>query len=73
METNTAFVRTYGIVELYPITEVHLHFAFIIDPRHFKGKNTVGLDHTFYELRFFKLGVSVINIFDRKQYFIYGL
>ena len=73
METNTALIRTNSIVELYAITEVGLHFTLIIHPRDAESKNTVGFNQSFYDLCFLELRMLIVDIFDRKKYFLYGL
>ena len=64
METNTAFVRANGIVELHTIAEVRLNFTLIIHPRYTESKDTVRFNQTFYNFRFLELRMLVIDIFD---------
>ena len=73
METNTAFVRANGIVELHTIAEVRLNFTLIIHPRYAESKDTVRFNQTFYNFRFLELGMLIIDIFDGKKNFLYGL
>ena len=73
METNTAFVRANGIVELHTIAEVRLNFTLIIHPRYTESKDTVRFNQTFYNFRFLELRMLVIDIFDGKKNFLYGL
>ena len=73
METNTAFVRANGIVELHTIAEVRLNFTLIIHPRYTESKDTVRFNQTFYNFRFLELGMLIIDIFDGKKNFLYGL
>ena len=64
VETQSAFVRTNSRIELNTVTEVRLHFALVIDPSDTESEDTVGLDHTLYDLRLLKFGMLVIHLFD---------
>ena len=73
METNTAFIRTNGVVELHTIPQVGLHLAFIVYPCHTESKDTVGLHQTLDNLGFLKLRMLVVDILYRKKHFTHGL
>ena len=73
VETQTAFVRTDSGVELHAVTEVRLHFALVINPRHAEREDTVGFNHTLHDLSCLKLGVLVVHLFNRLQHFLYCL
>ena len=73
METDTAFIRTDRIIELYTITEVGLHLAFVVHPRYAESEDTVRLDDTFNDFGLLKFGMLVVNLFDRFEDFAYCL
>ena len=73
METQTAFIRTDRTIELYAVAKVRLYFALVIDPRHAEGEDTIGFDHALHDLRLLELGVLIVHLFNRFQYFLYGL
>ncbi len=67
METNTAFVRANGIVELHTIAEVGLNITFVVHPSNTERKDTVGFNQAFYDFSFLELWMLVIDIFDGKK------
>ena len=73
METDTAFVRTDCIVELYTITEIGLNFPFIVYPSDTESEDTIRFYQSFYDLDLFKFGMLIVYIFDRKKNFFYCL
>ena len=73
METNAAFVRANGIVELHTIAKVGLYITFVVHPSNTERKDTVGFNQAFYDFSFLELWMLVIDIFDGKKYFLYGL
>ena len=73
METDTAFVRTDCIVELYTITEIGLNFPFIVYPSDTESEDTIRFYQSFYDLGLFKFGMLIVYIFDRKKNFFYCL
>ena len=42
-------------------------------PRNTESKNTIGFNQPFYDFRFLELRMLIVDIFDRKKYFLYGL
>ena len=64
METDTAFVRANGIVELYAITQVNLYFTFIVYPGHFECKDAVWLNQSLNQRSSFKFWMLVVDIFN---------
>jgi len=73
METNTTFVRTNRIVELYAIAEICLNFSFIVYPSDTESKNTVWFYQSFDDFSFFKFRMLIVDVFDRKKYFLHCL
>ena len=73
METQSAFVRADGAVELNTVTKVRLDFSLVINPSDTESEDTVRLDHTLHDLRLFKLGVLVIHLFNRFENLLNGL
>ena len=66
MESNAAFVRADGIVELYAVAQVYLYVAVIVYPGYFEGNDSVGFDKPLDQFGFFELGVLVVYLFDRE-------
>ena len=64
MEAQTALVRSYGAVELYAVTEVHLYLALVIDPGHTECDDALGFHDTFYNLCLLKLRMLIVHILD---------
>lgn len=73
METDTAFIRANGIIELNAITEVVLNITFVVDPGDAECQNTIGLDHALNDLVLFEFGVLVVDVFNAHQHFLNGL
>ena len=73
MESETAFIRTDGSVELHTVAEVGLHLSLVIYPSHAESEDTVRLDHALHYLGLLKLRVLVIHLFNRLQHLLYGL
>ena len=73
METDTAFVRANGIVELHAIAQIGLHFTFVVHPSDTEREDTIGFHQTFNNLCLFEFRMLIVDIFDRKKYFLYGL
>ena len=61
METDTAFVRANGVVELYTVTQVYLYFTFIVYPRHFECKDAVRFNQSLDQRGFFKLWMQAVK------------
>ena len=66
VESNAAFVRADGIVELYAVAQVYLYVAVIVYPGYFEGNDSVGFDKPLDQFGFFELGVLVVYLFDRE-------
>ena len=73
MEADTALIRADGVVELYAVAKVGLHFAAVVDPCDTEREDAVGLDHTLYNAGLFKLRVLVVDIFHTHQHFFHSL
>lgn len=73
METNAAFIRADGIVELHAIAEVVLNLALIVNPCHTESYDAVGFNHSFDNLVAFELGMLVVDLFNRHEDFVYCL
>lgn len=67
METKTAFVRADGAIELHTVTEVSLHFAFVVNPGYTESEDTVRLHETLYDFCLFKFRMLVVNFLDRLE------
>ena len=64
METQTAFIRTDGTVELHAITDVDMHFSFVVCPRNAECDDPFRFYHPFNEFCFFKLWMLIVHILD---------
>ena len=64
METQTALVRADRAVELNAITEVGLHFARIVNPRHTEREDPVRLDHPLDDLCLLEFRMLVVHFLD---------
>ena len=64
METKTAFVRANGAVELHAITNVHLHFTLVVNPRHTESSDALRLYDALHNLSLLKFGMLVVNVLD---------
>ncbi|CDE58517.1 uncharacterized protein BN799_00556 [Prevotella sp. CAG:873] len=73
METDTAFIRAYSVVELYAVAYIVLDFALIINPSNAEGEDTVRLDHALYDFIALEFGVLVVDLFNRHEDFLHCL
>ena len=73
METQTAFVRTDGAVELHTVTRVDVHLAFVVYPRHAECYHALRLHHAFYQFDTLKFRVFVVFFLYGKQHFLHCL
>ena len=73
VETQTAFVRSNRVVELYTVTGVDLDFALVVNPFYTESEDTVRFNHTFDNLVLFILGMCFHIILDGIQHFLYSL
>ena len=63
VETDAAFVRADGVVELHAVADVVLHFALVVKPGDAEGDDAVGLDHALDDFVAFEFGVLVVDVF----------
>ena len=68
MEADAAFVRADGVVELYTVSQVGLHFAFVVHPCYAECEYSVGFNQPFDDFGFFKFRMLVVDIFNREQH-----
>ena len=68
METDTAFVRADGVVELNAVAEVVLDFALIVDPSYTESVDAIGFNHTFDDFIFLELGMLVVDVLYREKH-----
>ena len=73
VETDTAFIRAYSVVELYAVAYIVLDFALIINPSNAEGEDTVRLDNALYDFIALELGVLVVDLFNRHEDFLHCL
>ena len=73
VETQSAFVRANGSVELHTVTEVRLYLALVVNPCYAEREDTVGLNHALDDLRTLKLRMLVVGLLDRLENFLYSL
>ena len=64
MEAQTAFVWAYGTVELYPVTDVDMHLALVVNPWDTERNDALRLNKTFDKLCLFEFGMLVVNVLD---------
>ena len=69
METKSAFIRSDGIVELNPVTAVHMNFAIVINPAELECEDTVRFNDPVDDVGSFKLRIFIVNLFNRFQNF----
>ena len=70
VETKTTLVRADSRVKLHTIAEVRLYLTLIVNPCYTEGKDTIRLDHALHDLCRLKLGVLIVHLFNRLQYFL---
>ena len=73
MESQSAFIRADGAVELHAVADVHLYFSLVVHPWYAESGDTLWLYEALYEFRLLKLGVLVIDINDRCKHLSYSL
>ena len=73
MEAHAAFVRADGVVELHAVAEVYVRVAAVVNPRHLEGKDAVGFYEPLDEAHALKLGMLVIDVFNREEHFAHCL
>lgn len=73
MEAQTALVGTYGAVELYAVTGVHMHLTIVVNPWHTEDDDAFRLHQPLYDLSFFKLGVFVVDVLNGDKDFFHCL
>ena len=52
METQAAFVRADGAVELYAVADIYVYLTIVVCPRHAEGDDALRLYESFDELCF---------------------
>ena len=62
MESQAAFVRADGTVELYAVAYIYVYFAIVVCPRHAEGDDALRLYESFDELCFLKLRMTVVYV-----------
>ncbi len=73
METQTAFIRADGVVELDAVAGIHLHFAAVVDPNDLECETAVGFNDAFRDAVGFEFGVAVVGLLDSHQDLAHGL
>ena len=73
MEPQPALVRADRIVELHAVTDIHMHRTPVVHPRHFECENTVRFHDPFGDAVRLEFRMTVVNLLDRKQHFVYRL
>ena len=67
VETNTALVRTDGVVVLHTVAHVRTDVAFIVHPGHTELVDAVGNAQALHQIHLVKFGVLVVLLFNRTQ------
>ena len=62
METQATLVRANGAVELHAITDVYVHLAFVVYPRHTESQHALWLYDALDDLCLFKFRMLVVYI-----------
>ena len=73
METQATLVRANGAVELHAITDVYVHLAFVVYPRHTESQHALWLYDALDDLCLFKFRMLVIYILYRQEHFSHCL
>ena len=73
VEAKSSFIGADGGVELHAIADVHLHFAFIIDPRHTESDDALGFYQAFEQRSALPLRMLVVDVGNAEEYFVNGL
>ena len=73
METQSPLVWSNSRIELYTITKVGLNLSPIIHPCDTESEDTIGFYHSLDNLSVLKLGVLIVHLFNRFEYFLNGL
>ncbi len=73
METDTAFIRADGVVELHAVAYVGLHLATVVCPCHTECNYAVRLYHALHYACFFKFGMLVIHILNAHEHLFHCL
>ena len=73
MEAKSSFIGADGGVELHAIADVHLHFAFIIDPRHTESDDALGFYQAFEQRSALPLRMLVVDVGNAEEHFVNGL
>ena len=73
VEAKSSFIGADGGVELHAIADVHLHFAFIIDPRHTESDDALGFYQAFEQRSALPFGVLIVDVSDAEEHLVNGL
>ena len=73
METDAAFIRADGIVELHAVSQVGLHLAAVVGPGHAECEYAVGFYHPFDDTGLLEFGMLVVDILHAHQHFLHCL
>ncbi len=64
METQAAFVRANGTVELYAVADVYMYLTVVVCPRNTESDDALRLYKALDKLSLFELWVLVVNVLD---------
>ena len=64
MKTNPPLVGANGPVELYTVTNIHMHLTIVIGPRYSKRENPIGLHNTLHDSRLLEFWMPVVHLFN---------
>ena len=73
VETDTALIRSYGIVVLDTVAHVVAHSSFVIYPRHTERKHPVGNAQALNKIITLEFRIFVIHILDGGHHLLYCL
>ena len=73
VESQSAFVRADGAVELYAVSDVDLYLAFVVHPRHAEGRDALWFDDSLHDFSFLEFRMLVVHILNRGKHFSHGL
>src|SRR5574344_2708870 len=73
MKPESPFVWADGTVELYAIAQIHLHFAFVINPWHTERDDPFWFYNAFYDFCLLEFRMLAIHVLDRLEYFAHSL
>ena len=62
MEAYASFIRAYGVVKLYPVSEIGLYLPLVIGPCDAECHYAVRLDHALDDAGFLKFRMTVVYV-----------